>query len=86
MQMSKITTFPYELIGEEIEVVVSPNNGLIGIKGKVVDESKNTLTIESEGVMKKLLKRAIKFKLLKTGKIILGNDIVKRSEERIKGK
>ena len=84
--MAGIKTYPHELIGEEIEVVESTNNSYIGIKGKVVNETKSTIVIEQNGKNKTLLKRAIKFKLLHDGKIIVGNDIVKRPEDRIKGK
>ena len=78
--------FPYELIGEEIEIVESSNKSLVGVKGKVVDETKQTLKIQQEGEIKTLLKPAITFRLKKNNQIISGKEINHRPEERLKGK
>lgn len=78
--------FPYELIGEEIEIVESPNKSMVGMKGKIVDETKQTLKIRQEGKTKTLLKQAITFRLKKNNQIISGKEINHRSEERLKGK
>ncbi|MBT4151278.1 ribonuclease P, partial [Candidatus Woesearchaeota archaeon] len=40
------TTYPHELIGEEIVVVDATNPSLKGIKGKIIDETKHTLKID----------------------------------------
>ncbi len=76
----------HELIGLNIEIVKAENPSLIGIKGKVIDESKNTLTIETQNKIKKILKDQATFNIeLKDhivqveGKLLLG-----RSEDRIK--
>ena len=82
--MSKKTTFPFELIGKEVEIVDAANKCNIGVKGKVVDETKETIKIDHAGRHKILLKRTIKFQLVGTGKIISGKDVAKRPEERIK--
>ena len=56
------------------------------INGKIIDESKDTLKlINKEGKIKTLLKSSITFKILKNNKIIEGNSIKKRPEERLKG-
>ena len=77
-----------ELIGVVIEIINSTNQTVHGQKGKVVDETKNTITIETEKGNKKLIKKTITFKLCKNKgfeeKIIEGNTITKRSYERIK--
>lgn len=45
MQISPQNLIHHELIGLEVEVVKSTNLYQIGIKGKVIDETKNTLKI-----------------------------------------
>ena len=82
--MIRRKTFPYELIGEEVEVVKSNNKSSLGIKGKVVDETKQTIKIEMLGKTKTLLKKNITFKLKKSGRIVDGKKLTKRPEERIK--
>ena len=82
----KKTIYPYELIGEEIEVIEAKNTDNLSIKGKVVDETKTTLKIEQNGKFKTLLKNNITIKLIGSGKIISGQEIAKRPEERLKGK
>jgi ribonuclease P protein subunit POP4 len=84
--MSKKKKFPYELVGEELEVVDSTNKADLGIKGKVVDETKATLKVEQGDKIKTLLKNNITFKLVRTGQIINGQEIAKRSEERLTGR
>ena len=76
----------FELIGLEVEVVDAKNKSLIGIKGKIVDETKNTFVIETNGKEKNLLKDQVtliinfkKEKIRAEGKLFLG-----RPEERIK--
>jgi ribonuclease P protein subunit POP4 len=78
----KKTLYPRELIGEEVEVILSNNQSQVGIKGKVIDETKSTLNVGG----KVLLKNSITIKLLSSGEIIHGQEIVKRPEDRIKGK
>lgn len=75
-------SFPYELIGKEINIIDSANKCNLGISGKVVDETKFTLKIRHAGKIKTLLKRDITFRL--DNKIIDGKDLIKRPEERIK--
>ncbi|MBI2112336.1 ribonuclease P protein subunit [Candidatus Woesearchaeota archaeon] len=43
--MIKKTMFPYELIGEDVEIVDAKNVYDKGIKGKIIDETKETLVI-----------------------------------------
>ena len=78
--------FPDELIGEEIEIIHSQNSSNLGIKGKVVDETKLTLVIQQGEKKKTLLKNNLTFKLVRTGLIIKGSQVAQRPEERIKGK
>jgi len=83
--MAQKEIFPYELIGEEIEVVTSKNKSNLGIKGKVIDETKETITVSHDGKDVVLMKKIITFKLMKSGKIVSGEVIAKRPEERLKG-
>ncbi len=81
--MEKKTTYPHELIGQEAEVIEAHNKANVGLKGKIVDETKSTLTILQAGKLKKLLKQTITLKI--KSMIISGSSLTKRSEERIKG-
>lgn len=76
--------FPGELIGEEIEVIHSQNRSMLGMKGRIVDETKTTLVLESAKARKTLLKNSITIKVLRTGRVIVGASIVRRPEERMK--
>lgn len=75
-----------ELIGLEIEVAGSKNRYNTGLKGHVVDETKNTIVIETEKGEKRLLKAQNKFafKLNKKMVLVEGKLLLGRPEERIK--
>ncbi len=81
--MPKKRCFPFELIGEEVEVVDSRNPANRGIKGKIIDETKMTLKISQSGKSKTLMKNNIFLRLSKTGKVIAGKELVGRPEERM---
>ena len=77
----------HELIGLKVEVVGSFNKFHIGLKGLVVDETKNLLTIETEKGIKKIQKKGTEFVFtIPNGKKIKVNGaiITKRPEERVK--
>ena len=77
----------HELIGLTVEVVESTNKFNIGIKGTVVDETKNLLIIEADKKIKKIQKKGTKFIFtIPSGKKVKvnGTKIVRRPEERIK--
>ena len=77
----------HELIGLKVEVAGSFNKFHIGIKGLVVDETKNLLVIETEKGIKKIQKRGTEFIFtIPSGKRVKvsGTIIAKRPEERIK--
>jgi len=80
------TIYLHELIGEKIEVVEASNPSNLGITGKIVDETKSTIKVDHKGKVKTLLKETITFKLIGKNQLINGKDIVKRPEERLKGK
>lgn len=78
----------HELIGLYAEVKEAKNRLQKGIKGLVVNETKNMLWIEDEkGEIKKIPKKDTKFLFtLQNGKKVLvdGNEILARPEERLK--
>lgn len=85
--MSKEQVYPHELVGQEIIVVEATNKSDQGLRGRIVDETKSTIEVEDEvGRTRKLLKNTIKFKIVQTGQEIEGKTLIRRPEERIKGK
>ncbi|MBI2105703.1 ribonuclease P protein subunit [Candidatus Woesearchaeota archaeon] len=73
----------HEFIGAEIEVMDSKNKSLIGVKGKIIDETKNMFMLENG---KKLVKSQCIFKMKMKNKLIRinGDVLTNRPEDRIK--
>jgi ribonuclease P protein subunit POP4 len=67
-----------ELIGLDAEVIQSTNKALVGIKGKIIDETKNMLLIGNKKITKSQVILKIKDQLI-DGKTLVG-----RSEDRLK--
>lgn len=62
----KHKNFGYGLIGSFVEVESSGNKSLIGLSGKVADETKNTITlITPDGKQKKIIKAQVKIRKIK---------------------
>ena len=78
----------YELIGLDIEVTDSRNVHLKGLRGKIVDETRNTLVIQHDRKTKRLIKDQMTFvTVINNHKIMIdGALLVGRPEERIKKK
>jgi ribonuclease P protein subunit POP4 len=77
----------HELIGLNVEVANSTNRFHIGLKGFVVDETKNLLTIETDKGIKKIQKKGAEFIFtIPEGKRVKVNGtlIAKRHEDRVK--
>lgn len=74
------------MIGLPIKVVSASNPSLVGIEGVIVDETKNTFTVETSKGEKRLLKNQITFKTTIQGRavIIEGGCLTKRPEDRMK--
>jgi len=49
-------------IGLEVEIINSSQRDLIGLKGRIVDETKNTIVIEVNGKEKKIQKNSCTFR------------------------
>ena len=75
----------HELIGLDVIVSESLNPLSIGIQGKVIDETQQTLTIQTKKGNKKILKRLSTFIFnVKDEKVeVKGSVIAKRPWERI---
>ena len=74
-----------EFIGSKIKIIDSKNKSNIGITGKVINETKNTLVIKTKENKKTLMKNNITFTTNIDGKTyeINGEKINKRHHERI---
>ncbi|MBS3095233.1 ribonuclease P protein subunit [Candidatus Woesearchaeota archaeon] len=76
----------HEVIGLNVEVIRSMNKGLVGMKGKVIDETRNIITLESNGCSKRLIKSQVILKVSYRGRDyeVDGKIMVNRPEDRIK--
>ncbi|MEM2419542.1 MAG: ribonuclease P protein component 1 [Candidatus Bathyarchaeia archaeon] len=77
----------YEFIGTEAKVAKSTNPSCVGIRGKVVDETKNTFTILHNGERKMIIKDTSVFHFkFSDGTVVEidGKLLVGRPEDRLK--
>ena len=72
----------HELIG--LEVRVEGKSGLSGLAGKVVDETRNMLLVETEAGTKKVPKKGNKFRFPEYETALDGEKLLARPEDRIK--
>lgn len=89
MPITALNLVRHELIGLKVKVAKSTNPTQKNISGIVVDESHNTLTVETSKKEKKVIKQssAFVFTLPNGVKVeVDGNVIVGRPEDRIKKK
>jgi ribonuclease P protein subunit POP4 len=61
MKLSPHNIIHHELIGIDTKVVDSTNSSLIGTEGRIVDETKNILTVETDVQEKKIPKSCSSF-------------------------
>lgn len=84
-----MTVYPYELIGSQLKILGSTSKDLVGLEGRIIDECQNLLVIETgQGEEIKILKKAItRLRIQRDDKEVelLGEEIVGRSWDRIKG-
>ena len=82
--------FRHELVGLDVEIVKSLHKGFTGIKGEVVDETKNTIKVEDvAGSLKIIPKNVATFRFTLPSNAVVevdGRIIVARPEDRIKKK
>jgi ribonuclease P protein subunit POP4 len=77
----------HELIGLKAKIADSSNRAVIGMEGPVVDETRNTLTLEVGGKEKNFVKEQCVFSFtLPSGKRVRvdGKVLVARPEDRTK--
>jgi len=77
----------HELIGLKVEVEKSSNRYQVGLKGLVVDETKNLIIIRTSNGIKKIQKKKAQFIFtIPDGRRVRvnGDRIVARPEDRIK--
>jgi ribonuclease P protein subunit POP4 len=78
----------HELIGLEATVMKSNNAQIIGISGKIIDETKSMLFLNTINGVKKIPKENTewKFSFDRNESIVNGNLLTKRPQERLGGK
>jgi ribonuclease P protein subunit POP4 len=87
--MKAATVLQSELIGLKAKVVKSTNHDAIGISGKIVDETRNTLVIRHGDDYKTVAKDTAVFQLtLRDGSLVEveGNALMGSPENRVKKK
>ena len=84
--MQRIPTEKDELIGKRVTVTKCTDPTFIGVSGSVIDETKNTLLIQTEKSIKRIAKQSATFEFEDHGKkaIVEGSRLMYRPEDRIK--
>jgi ribonuclease P protein subunit POP4 len=88
MTINQIDMLKHEFIGRQLEIVKSSNKTLVGVKGKIIDETKNTFDIETAEDIKRVLKNVVFVKINFGAKnaVVDGKLLVARPEDRLKKK
>ena len=87
MPITQRTVLRHELIGLETRVVKSQNPSVVGKKGRIIDETQNTLILLVGHEKKVIPKGVVTLRLgLPDGSLveICGTEVVGRSEDRLK--
>ncbi len=76
----------HELIGLKVEVKDSTNPNQVGIRGRIMDETKNMLVIDDGKERKMIMKKGAKFGIMLDDEYVTlkGDRINYRPHERIK--
>ena len=76
----------HELIGLNIEIIEAKNKALVGLKGKVIDETKSLLLVQTKKGEKKVLKDQATLRMKVNNKKIQldGKLLVGKPEDRLK--
>ncbi|MGZ4901470.1 MAG: ribonuclease P protein component 1 [Halobacteriota archaeon] len=85
MSIDRQNIISHELIGLDVAIVEGTNRDIVGTRGKVVDESRNTLTMESHGREKIAAKHSNTFRFTLpdgTHVKVLGDLLIARPEDR----
>lgn len=87
MEISEKNIAKHELIGLNAKIIASSCRSLIGLEGRIIDESKQMIVLETERGIKKVPKEtSVFFLILPNGKGVKleGRKILGRPEDRIK--
>jgi len=84
MELNKKRLARSELIGLDVKVIESENHFNKGIKGKIIDETKNMFIIKTKETRKKIIKDQCVFEFKEKNIQINGKSLSTRPEERIK--
>jgi ribonuclease P protein subunit POP4 len=88
MRHTRRNIFYHELIGLNVKILEYPDQSLVGLTGRVIDETLKTLVIEtSSGRRVRILKANAIFQFMLPSKekvIIRGVQILGRPEDRLK--
>jgi ribonuclease P protein subunit POP4 len=71
-----------EWIGKHARIIAAKNKSLEGLEGTVVDETRNTVTMETNRGIKRAQKHGTVFEI--EGQEVQGDEILMAPEERIK--
>jgi len=77
----------HELVGLDVVVTASSNPSLKGLGGRIIDETRNIISIETDKKVKKIIKEtcSFRFSIPEDGSASVdGKNLVGRPEERIK--
>jgi ribonuclease P protein subunit POP4 len=80
-EINKKNILNHEMIGLNIEIVESSDPKKKGLKGKIINETKNTFVLESEKVIPK---KECVFDFTDIQARINGKEILKKPEERLR--
>lgn len=86
MRITKHNIHKHELIGLNAQIVNSDDKRWVGLKGKIVDETKNTFRIETSGREKIIPKKGTQLALKISGdEVRINASLLRfRPEDRIK--
>jgi ribonuclease P protein subunit POP4 len=86
MSITKDNLHMHELIGLDVRIISATDGGLVGLSGRIVDETKNTFRIEISDKVKTLQKNGCILKANVGNKEfkIEGSKLRFRPEDRIK--
>ena len=59
--MNLVTTSEFDLIGQNISITSSKNREIVGITGKIIMETKNMITIDTQNGKKNIPKDICQF-------------------------
>jgi len=74
----------HELIGLSVVVRAATDPTLVDLRGRVVDETRNTLLVETAKGEKRVPKKGAEFAFGPEGVRVQGDDLLFRPEDRIK--